>query len=405
MKKGWQTRALGEVCAMIQDGAHESPKTQFESPGNGRFLYITSKNIRNNYLDLENVSYVEEDFHSRIYPRCCPSLGDVLLTKDGANTGNVTLNTLDKPFSLLSSVCLIKTVPDALIPAFLCYYIQSPDGLVSITGQMTGAAIKRIILRDIKLARIPVPPLPEQCRIVAILDEAFEGIATAHANAEKNLANARAIFESRLLSVFIRRGGRWVEKKLDDICSFSSGGTPSKSNRSYWKGNIPWVSGRDMKSTQLADAALHISQDAVDGSATRMAAVGSLLTLVRGMGLAHGAQIAELLVPCAFNQDIRAIHPGQGIASRFLLFALRTRIDHSENVLSNAAHGTLKIDMDELRRVSIPVPSLQEQNRVAGQIDALAAETQRLARLYEQKQAALEALKKSLLHRAFSGEL
>lgn len=206
MKAGWQTKKLRDVCVTIQDGAHESPQRQFDSPGKGRFLYITSKNIRNNCLDLGNVSYVEEDFHNRIYPRCKPSVGDVLLTKDGANTGNVTLNTLDEPFSLLSSVCLIKTKPDALKPGFLSYYIQSPDGLESITGQMTGAAIKRIILRDIKLAPIPIPPLSEQRRIVGILDEAFDGLARATANAEQNLRNARALFESHLQSVFTQRG-------------------------------------------------------------------------------------------------------------------------------------------------------------------------------------------------------
>jgi type I restriction enzyme S subunit len=170
VKDGWHVTRLGDVCTKIQDGAHESPKQLFDGPGEGRFLYITSKNIRNNYLDLTNISYVDLNFHNKIYPRCKPAVGDVLLTKDGANTGNVTLNTLAEPFSLLSSVCLIKTKPDVLHPAFLSYYIQSPNGLASITGQMTGAAIKRIILRDIKLATIPLPKLSEQHRIVAILD-------------------------------------------------------------------------------------------------------------------------------------------------------------------------------------------------------------------------------------------
>lgn len=250
-----------------------------------------------------------------------------------------------------------------------------------------------------------IPPFPEQQRIVGILDKAFEGIATAKANAEKNLKNARAIFESHLQSVFSQRGEGWVEKKLGELCSFSSGGTPSKTNRGYWNGNIPWVSGRDMKSTRLSDTALHISQNAVDESSTCMAPTGALLILVRGMGLAHGAQIAELIVPCAFNQDIRAIQPNHNISSRFLLFALRTRINHSENVLSNAAHGTLKIDMDELRNVAIPVPSLDEQQRIVRQIDVLSNETRHLESIYQQKLGTLEALKKSLLHQAFNGKL
>ena len=82
---------------------------------------------------------------------------------------------------------------------------------------MTGAAIKRIILQDVTRATIPVPPLPEQRRIVGILDEAFAGIATAKANAEKNLQNARALFESHLQSVFTQRGKGWVEKRLGEV--------------------------------------------------------------------------------------------------------------------------------------------------------------------------------------------
>ena len=233
----------------------------------------------------------------------------------------------------------------------------------------------------------------------------MDPLSTAQANTEKNLQNARALFESHLQSVFTRRGKGWAERRLGEISFFSSGGTPSKRKSHYWSGRIPWVSGRDMKSTRLSDTALHISEAAVEGSETRIAPAGTLLVLVRGMGLAHGAQIAELLVPCAFNQDIRAVHPAVGIVPRFLLFALRTQINHCENVVSNAAHGTLKINMDDLQKLSITLPSQKEQEWIAQQIDALAAETQRLARLYEQKQSALAALKKALLHQAFSGEL
>ena len=105
-----------------------------------------------------------------IYPRCKPELGDILLTKDGAKTGNITLNTLNEPFSLLSSVCLIKPYRNKLQPEFLKYYIQSPMGFKSITGKMTGAAIKRIILRAIKSATIPLPPLRDQQDIVKKLN-------------------------------------------------------------------------------------------------------------------------------------------------------------------------------------------------------------------------------------------
>ncbi|SBO43406.1 Restriction modification system DNA specificity domain-containing protein (fragment) [Cyanobium sp. NIES-981] len=123
------------------------------------------------------------------------------------------------------------------------------------------------------------------------------------------------------------------------------------------------------------------------------------------MGLAHGAQITELLVPCAFNQDIRGIHAKPGLLPRYLLFALRDGINSSDTVLSSAAHGTLKIDSNELAKVIIPFPPLEQQQSIVSAIDTLAEETQRLTRLYERKLAALEELKKSLLHQAFNGEL
>ena len=129
------------------------------------------------------------------------------------------------------------------------------------------------------------------------------------------------------------------------------------------------------------------------------------MILVRGMGLAHGAQIAELTVPCAFNQDIRGIHAKPGLLPRYLLFALRDGINSSDTVLNNAAHGRLKIDSNELQKVVIPFPPLEQQRRIVTLIDALSEETQRLARLCERKLAALEALKKSLLHQAFSSTL
>ncbi|MFN4255358.1 MAG: restriction endonuclease subunit S [Saprospiraceae bacterium] len=107
LKEGWRWVKLGEVCEKIQDGSHFSPKKQFPESGEGLYKYITAKNIRNGYMDLSNVTYVEKEFHDSIYTRCNPEFGDVLLTKDGVNTGEVTLNELAEPFSLLSSVCLL----------------------------------------------------------------------------------------------------------------------------------------------------------------------------------------------------------------------------------------------------------------------------------------------------------
>jgi type I restriction enzyme, S subunit len=324
--------------------------------------------------------------------------GDLILCVRGSTTGRMNIAGFD--------ACIgrgVAAIRAKQYQRWINYFVLANRGEIHDRG--TGATFPNVsgaILSDFKLG---FPEVSEQQRIVAILDETFDGIATAKANVEKNLQNARAVFESYLQAIFGRRGSGWVEKPLGEICTFSSGGTPTKDNSSYWSGEIPWISGRDMKSTRLSDSHLHISHTAVDEASTRMAPAGTLLILVRGMGLAHGAQIAELMVPCAFNQDIKGIHPEPGLIPRYLLFAIRDRINSSSNVLSNAAHGTLKIDSAELKNLMIPVRSNSDQRRVVATIDSLSEETQRLESLYQQKLAALDELKKSLLHQAFSGEL
>ena len=165
--------ALEDCCYKIQDGAHHSPKEVFPLRGENMFPYVTSKNIRDNYMKLDTLTYVGQDYHNTIYPRCKPELGDVLLTKDGASTGNVTLNEFDEPVSLLSSVCLIKTDKTKLEPAYLKFFIQSPIGFSEFIGQMTGTAIKRVVLKKIKKATIPLPSIKEQQEIIGRVESLF----------------------------------------------------------------------------------------------------------------------------------------------------------------------------------------------------------------------------------------
>lgn len=199
---GWFEKTLEETCIKITDGTHHSPKTQFAERAPGLFPYITSKNIRNNFMDLSNISYIEYEFHKGVYARCKPSMGDVLLTKDGAGTGNVTLNTFDEPFSLLSSVCLLKTKTELLKPAFLCYYLQSQVGLSSIIGQMTGAAIKRIVLKDIKKASVPFPSLSKQEAIVETIDGLLSETQRLESIYQQKLAALDALKKSLLDQAF-----------------------------------------------------------------------------------------------------------------------------------------------------------------------------------------------------------
>ncbi len=164
----------------------------------------------------------------------------------------------------------------------------------------------------------------------------------------------------------------WKLTTVGECCDITSGGTPSKHNPRFWNGSLPFVSARDLKSDWIDTAVLSISPEAVEQSSAKIAPVGSLLMLVRGMGLANGIQIGEVTAPVAFNQDIRAIHPPRDLlVPRFLLLALRHAFcfGTGADALSSAAHGTLKIDTDALKRLPVPLPPLPEQRRIVGILD------------------------------------
>nr|WP_272884290.1 restriction endonuclease subunit S [Stutzerimonas stutzeri] len=394
---GWQWRALDELAKM--ESGH-TPSRRHPEYWGGTIPWISIRDAKANHGREIHDTLEKTNEHgiANSSARVLPA-GTVCLSRT-ASVGYVVVTS--KPMAtsqdFVNWIC-----SEGLEPRFLQYLLLAEGR--NLLRFASGAVHQTIYFPEAKAFCVCVPSRSEQIRLITLLDEAFASIAKARANAEKKLQNAREIFESYLQSVFATRGEGWLEKRLDEISTFSSGGTPSKTNVGYWNGDIPWVSGRDMKSTRLSDSFLHISRSAVDESATRLVPAGTLLVLVRGMGLVHGAQIAELMVPCAFNQDIKGIHVDPSVIPRYLLFALGNRINSSDSVLSNAAHGTLKIDSAELRKLTVPVPDIEDQQKAVSTIDLLAEETQRLESIYQKKLAALDELKQSLLHQAFRGKL
>ena len=171
VRLNYDSSELLDVCEKIQDGAHNSPKKLYGKQNFNTFPYVTSKNVRTNFMNFEKIEYVDEIFHNSIYPRCNARRGDVLLTKDGANTGNICINEINEPISLLSSVCLIRGKENVLLNKYICFYLQSPTALKALTGDMTGTAIKRIILKNIKKTTIPIPPVEKQKELCSNIED------------------------------------------------------------------------------------------------------------------------------------------------------------------------------------------------------------------------------------------
>ena len=163
---GWEWVRLGNALLKITDGTHHSPINL----STGSFKYISAKNIKSWGIDLDNVTYVTEDVHEGIYSRCNPEYGDVLYIKDGATTGIATINTLKEPFSMLSSVALLKPSVD-IYNEYLLRAITAPFFYAEIRAEMTGVAITRVTLSKINNALIPISSLTSQKRILIKLKE------------------------------------------------------------------------------------------------------------------------------------------------------------------------------------------------------------------------------------------
>jgi type I restriction enzyme S subunit len=235
---------------------------------------------------------------------------------------------------------------------------------------------------------IPVPPLPEQQRIVAILDEALEGIATAKANAEKNLLNARAIFESHLQSVFAQRGPGWVDTTVDKISTNLDNKRVPITKNVRTSGKYPYYG-----ASGIVD---YVGDYIFEGDTLLVSEDGANL-LARSTPIAFSVSGKYWV-----NNHAHILKFENMPTQRFVEFYLEsTKLDE---YIRGAAQP--KLTQKALNSIPIPIPkSVEAQAQIVDSVESLQEETQRLARLYERKLAALEALKKSLLDQAFTGQL
>lgn len=196
--KEWEIFRIEDVSEKVQDGTHFSPKSH-----SGPRRYITSKNIRFGYLDLNGSGWISEQEHREIFERCNLRKGDLLLTKDGANTGNAAINTLDDEFSLLSSVAFVRGKSNQLDSEYLLNYILSPIAQKRIKDLMSGNAITRLTLQKIKDFEIPVPSFKEQQAIAGHLKKYMMNIH-AHEVEHQKLKNVKSGLQDALLTGRVR---------------------------------------------------------------------------------------------------------------------------------------------------------------------------------------------------------
>jgi len=403
VKAGWRAATLDEVCDEITDGSHFSPKTTEEG-----FPYVTVRDLDNDQIDFDNCRFVSKAaFKQLLANGCKPNKGDVLFSKDGT-VGKVALVDYDMDFVVLSSLAIIRPDKKLVDSAFLKYVLKSPAFLEEAVGKKTGVALRRIILRNLKSITIPIPPLPEQQRIVGVLDEAFEGIATAKANAETNLQNARALFESHLQSVFSRRGAGWVNRKLGEMCERITKGSSPK-----WQGiayvdepGILFVTSENVGEYQiLIEHPKYVEEKFNTKDKKSILQKGDVLSNIVGASIGRTAVFDRTDV-ANINQAVCLLRcePDQ-LNNFFLTYLLNSPVFKQvlhDNEVDNARAN---LSLGFFSQLLVPTPPLSEQGKIVTALDSLREEAQRLESIYQQKLSALDALKESLLHQAFTGNL
>ena len=381
MRKGWQTKTLGDLCEI------ELGKT----PARANSTYWDEKRETSNvWLSIADLLKAEEKIvvDSKEYVSdkgaaiCKLVPKGTLLVSFKLTLGRLAFAGRDV-FTNEAIAALTIFNERELSKEFLFYcltifdWVKAAENDVKLKGMTLNKA-------KLKLMPVPFPPLAEQKRIVGILDEAFEGLATAKANAEKNLQNARALFESHLQSVFSQKGKGWVEASLGETCEMYQPKTIGTKDLvpggPYPVFGANGVIGRYDKFNHEDPQLLVTCRGATCGSVN----ISEPKSWVTGN--------AMVVRPLDESLDLK-----------FLEFVFRGGIDISKAITGAAQPQITRTNLSPLL-IRFP-KSVAEQSRLAEQFESLTEETTRLAAIYQQKLAALEALKKSLLHQAFSGEL
>lgn len=397
MTKGWQSRTLGTVCDVVNGG---TPKTGVPEYWGGTHLWITPAEMgkrRSPYVHDSERKISDLGLRDSSATMLPPH--SVILSSR-APIGHLVINT--KPMST-NQGCKGLIPGKQLDHKFLYYYLTGNIDLLDSLG--TGTTFKELSGGKLKEVPVPIPPLPEQKRIVGILDEAFEGIATAKANAEKNLHNARAIFESHLQSVFADAWRTCELVTLSDLATDVTDGDHLPPPKSLT--GVPFITiGNIVKETHEIDFAdtFMVPHTYFNGlKPNKKPRKGDVLYTVTGsFGI---PVIVSVSVEFCFQRHIGLIRPRSETSSAWLYYLLLSpQIFKQAN---DGATGTAQktVSLKLLRSFKVPRVSLKQQHAAVAKLGTISAETQHLESIYQQKLAALEALKKSLLHQAFTGQL
>jgi type I restriction enzyme S subunit len=304
-------------------------------------------------------------------------------------------------FDGVCSTDIIPLLPTAAIDKrFLLHWLRTDEIVGLATSASTGANLPRLSPAALLRFEIPLPPVDEQRRIATVFDTADELRRQRRESIGLNATLLRSVF-FKMFGDPVTNPQGWRQAALTDVCTAVSGGTPSKSNASFWDGNLPWFTPKDLKSDELLDSIDHVSEAVLRETNLKLFPADTVLIVVRGMILAHSFPVTVIKVPGVVNQDIKALVPEKGLRSEFLAACLRAQKEYALTKVSTAGHGTKKLDSQGLSELKIIVPPMDVQDRFIAAI----AHHRTILQYQRESLAQAESLFAAVQQRGFRGEL
>ena len=395
MIAGWESAPIGDICDVVNGG---TPKTGVPEYWGGPHRWITPAEMGKRstpYIDQTDRTITDQGLQNSS-ARPLPPYSVILSSR--APIGHLVINT--EPMAT-NQGCKGLVPRSQIDHKFLYYYLGSIVDLLNELG--TGTTFKELSGGKLKEVKVPVPPIAEQRRIVAILDEAFEGIATAKANAEKNLQNARELFESKLYALLGQEMTSWPRKTLREVAvDFGRGKSKHRprNDPKLYGGPYPFIQTGDVRGAEHLITEYSQTYSEAGLAQSKLWPRGTLCITI-------AANIAETGVldfdACFPDSVIGVVVDERETSSKYLEYMLHTVKADLKAKGKGSAQDNINLATFENER--FPFPDLESQARAVHLLDDLSSEVQRLEVLCSLKLAALDELKKSLLHQAFSGAL
>lgn len=386
MKNGWEIKKLGEVVDILDNLRKPiTKKDRIE----GKYPYYGATGV---------LSYVDNYIFSEKL---------ILIGEDGAKwqSGDKTSFIVEGKYWVNNHAHVIRPNRDLVLDEWIVNFLNFSD----LTPYITGMTVPKLNQEKMRSIIIPVPPLPEQQRIVSVLDEAFTAIDKAKANAERNLKNAREVFESYLKSVFENKGADWEEKSVKELTTkIGSGATPRGGQENYKSEGISLVRSMNVYDRMFRAKNLAFIDDKqakeLDGVSVNE---DDVLLNITGASIARCCIIPKEYLPARVNQHVSIIRPIKEIVDAEFLNLLLTSKPYKDQLLFAGEQGATRqaITKSQIELFRISIPSIKDQRNIVRQITALQVETQKLEEIYQQKIHSLEEMRKSILQKAFSGEI